>query len=142
VVHSWARLWSTGDLTAAAGVFASDVHDHRGPPAHDIHGIDGEKRFIVRVRAAFPDLQVEIEDLVTEGDRVAARVMHRGTHRGDFLGIAPTGRSVTYEGTVIFRIAEGKIRERWGTVDLFALLWHLGEPVLRQTATGLGDVSA
>jgi predicted ester cyclase len=129
-------------LAAAEGILASDLHDHRGPPAHDIQGIDGEKRFIARVRSAFPDLQVEIEDMVTEGDRVAARVMHRGTHRGDFLGIAPTGRSVTYEGTVIFRIVEGKISERWGTVDLFAILWQLRAPVLLQTATALSDFSA
>src|SRR5436190_21758257 len=119
VVRRWAALWSTGELAGAEGVFARDLYDHRRPPLHDVAGIEGEKRFIARVRAAFPDLRVEIEDMVAAGDRVAARVTHRGTHHGDFFGIAPTGRPVTYEGTVIFRIADGRIAERWGTVDLF-----------------------
>jgi Domain of unknown function (DUF4385)/SnoaL-like polyketide cyclase len=83
-----------------------------------------------------PDLRVDIEDMVLGGDRVAARAMHRGTHRGNFLGITPTGRSVAYEGTVIFRIADGRIAERWGTVDLFAILWQLGS--LHAFSTGVG----
>jgi steroid delta-isomerase-like uncharacterized protein len=130
VVRRWAALWSTGELASADRVFARDLYDHRGPPLHDIEGIEGEKQFIGGVRAAFPDLCVEIQDVVAEGDRVAARVLHRGTHHGDFFGIAPTGRPVVYEGTVIFRIADGKIAERWGTVDLFGLLSQLGAPAL------------
>ena len=141
VVKRWARLWSTGDLGDTDRVFAPDLHDHRPPPAHDVEGIEGEKQFITRVRSAFPDLRVEIEDTVVEGDRVAARVMHRGTHRGDFLGIAPTGRSVAYEGTVIFRIVDGRITERWGTVDLFAILWQLGVPMALPIGAGLGTAS-
>lgn len=141
VVKRWARLWSIGDLADTDRVFAPNIHDHRPPPAHDIEGINGEKQFISRVRFAFPDLQVEIEDMVVEGDRVAARVMHRGTHRGDFLGITPTGRSVAYEGTVIFRIVDGRITERWGTVDLFAILWQLGVPPTLPIGAGLGTTS-
>lgn len=125
VVSRWAELWSGGGLSDASLVFALHVRDHRAPPLPDIRGIDEERRFIAWVRAAFPDLLVEIEDQVAEGDRVAARVMHRGSHRGDFLGIAPTGRAVAYEGTVIFRIADGRIAERWGTVDLYGLLAQL-----------------
>jgi steroid delta-isomerase-like uncharacterized protein len=126
IVSRWAALWSTGELADADRVFARDLCDHRGPPLHDIAGIEGEKRFIDRVRTAFPDLRVEIEDMVAQGNRVAARVMHRGTHRGDFFGIAPTGTPVAYEGTVIFRVAEGRIAERWGTIDLYGLLAQLG----------------
>jgi steroid delta-isomerase-like uncharacterized protein len=126
VVRRWAALWSSGGLAGAERVFAPDLHDHRGPPLHDLAGIEEEQRFIARVRAAFPDLRVEIADTVIQGDRVAARVLHRGTHHGDFFGIAPTGRPVVYEGTVIFRIADGKIAERWGTVDVFGLLAQLG----------------
>jgi steroid delta-isomerase-like uncharacterized protein len=130
VVRRWAELWSTGDLEAARHVFAPDLFDHRLPPARDIRGIDQETQFIAWVRSAFPDLRVEVEDMVASGNRAATRVTHRGTHRGTFLGIAPTGRPVEYEGTVIFRIADGRIAERWGTVDLFAILWQLGVPIL------------
>lgn len=126
VVRRWAALWSSGKPADADQVFARDLYDHRGPPLHDIAGIEGEKQFVTRVRTAFPDLRVEIEDLVAAGDRVATRVLHRGTHQGDFFGIAPTGRPVAYEGTIIFRIADGRIAERWGTIDLFGLLAQLG----------------
>ncbi|HEX6506061.1 MAG TPA: ester cyclase [Chloroflexota bacterium] len=126
VVLRWAELFSTGDPTTATEVFACDLHDHRFPPIGDIEGIEGETRFIASIRTAFPDLRVEIEDMVAEGDRVAARVTHRGTHGGSFLGVPPTGRLVTYEGTVIFRIADGRIADRWGTVDLFGILLQLG----------------
>lgn len=125
VVNRWAELWSGDDLSGANVVFAPNVLDHRAPPLPDIQGIDEERRFIAWVHAAFPDLQVEIEEQVAEGDRVAVRVMHRGTHRGDFLGIAPTGRAVAYEGTVIFRIADDRIAERWGIVDLYGILVQL-----------------
>lgn len=126
VLQRWADLWSTGDLANADQVFTGDVRDHRTSPSADIFGIEGEKSFIASIRAAFPDLQVEIADAVTEGDRIAARVLHRGTHRGTFLHVAPTGRRVTYEGTVILRIVEDRIGERWGTVDIFGILLQLG----------------
>lgn len=126
VVQRWAELWSTGDLESAEKIFTQEVRDHRAPPLPDIDGIEAERRFIASVRSAFPDLHIQIEDAVFEADRVAARVMHRGTHTGSFLGLAPTGRPVAYEGTVIFRIADGRIAERWGTVDLFGILWQLG----------------
>lgn len=138
IVERWGRLWSTGDSAKASEVFAPDVVDHRPPPARDIRGIAGETRWITRVRAAFPDLRLEIAETVAEGDRIAARVMHRGTHRGEFFGLAPSGRSVAYEGTVIFRIVDDKIAERWGTVDLFAILWQLGLPSTLPIAGGLG----
>jgi steroid delta-isomerase-like uncharacterized protein len=125
-VRRWAELWSTGDLAHTDRVFAGDVRDHRMSPVSSIEGIEGEKRFIASIRSSFPDLQVEIEDMVVERDRIAARVVHRGTHRGDFLSISPTGRSVVYEGTVIFRIADHRIAERWGTVDVFGILLQLG----------------
>lgn len=133
VVRRWAALWSTENLASADRVFVRDVHDHRAHPFHDITGIEGEKQFIARVRAAFPDLRVDIEETVAEGEHVAARVMHRGTHQGDFLGIAPTGRPVTYEGTVIFRIVDDRITERWGTVDLFGILSQLGATPMPST---------
>ena len=134
VARRWAALWSTGDLRHADRVFADNVLDHRTSPMLSIEGIDGEKRFIASIRAAFPDLRVDVEDVVVQGNRVAARVVHRGTHRGTFLGLAPTGRAVTYEGTVIFRVENERVAERWGTVDLFGLVQQIaGSPVVDDT---------
>ena len=126
VVHRWASLWSSGQLSDAERIFAPELHDHRPSPARDITSVDAEKQHITWVRSAFPDLQVENEGMVIEANHVAARMTHRATHRGPFMGIPPTGTTVVYEGTVIFRLRDGRIAERWGTVDLFAILWQLG----------------
>lgn len=126
-VERWAALWSARESVSTETVFAPDVYDHRPAPGQDLKGIDAEMEFVRWVRSAFPDLQIEIEDTLVEGDRVAARVRHQGTHLGDFMGIAATGRTVVYEGTVIFRLQDDRIAERWGTVDLFGILWQLGD---------------
>ncbi len=75
---------------------------------------------------AYPDLHVEIEDVFGEGDRLVARNTVTGTHRGEYLGVAPTGRLVTYSEMIIARFVDGRIAETWGVVDLFAQLKQLG----------------
>jgi steroid delta-isomerase-like uncharacterized protein len=76
-------------------------------------GPDGVKRFGVKLRSAFPDYRIAVEDLVADGDRVAARWTLRGTHRGEFLGVPPTGRPETLRGVGLFRLAGGRIVETW-----------------------------
>jgi len=76
--------------------------------------------------SAFPDVIATIEDMVAEGDRVAIRVTWRGTHQGEFMGTAPTGKKFKMTNTAIFRIAAGKWTETWATVDNLGLLQQLG----------------
>jgi steroid delta-isomerase-like uncharacterized protein len=76
--------------------------------------------------AAFPDLQLTIEDQVAEGDRVVTRWTARGTHEGDFQGIAPTGTEVVITGIVISRIEGGKEVEAWEELNLLGLMQQLG----------------
>ena len=75
---------------------------------------------------AFPDITATVEDLVADGDKVVARVSYRGTHRGAFRGIAPTGKQITVIGINIFRIANGKLVEHWGLTDRLAALQQVG----------------
>jgi predicted ester cyclase len=75
---------------------------------------------------AYPDLRVTVEDLIEEGDKVVARNTVTGTHQGEYLGIAPTGRAVTYKEIFICRFVEGRIAEIWGVVDVFSQLRQLG----------------
>jgi predicted ester cyclase len=75
--------------------------------------------------AAFGDVHYAIEDLIAEGDRVVLRVVSSGTHRGEFVGIAATGRRVTNTGIVIYRIADGKIAESWAEMDFMRLIRQL-----------------
>jgi predicted ester cyclase len=77
-------------------------------------------------RSAFPDLHQEIEDLVAEGDTVAVRVTMTVTHLGPFLGVAPTGRRVRYDGMDFFRFREGKTVEHWTATDDLGLMQQLG----------------
>jgi predicted ester cyclase len=75
---------------------------------------------------AFPDLVSTIEDMVAEGDKVAIRVTHRGTHQGKFMGIAPTGNKIEVTNTAIFRITGGKCADCWATIDSLRMMQQLG----------------
>ena len=77
-------------------------------------------------RVAFPDLTVTVEDLVAEGNKVAARWIWGGTHRGDMMGIPPTNKQVAATGTSIHRVAEGKIVESWFNFDALGMMQQLG----------------
>jgi steroid delta-isomerase-like uncharacterized protein len=114
-----------GDLSVADEVAAPACVLHYGgrPPAA---GPDSFKRTLTMLRTAFPDLTYTIEDMVAEGDEVAERVTVRGTHRGEFLGVPPTNRPVTFSGLVIFRFAGGRIVENWAMPDLLSVLQQLG----------------
>ncbi|MFD0360268.1 ester cyclase [Nocardia sp. GCM10030253] len=75
---------------------------------------------------AFPDVHVTVEDLIAEGDKVVSRSVVTGTHKGEFMGLAPTGKSVTYNEIFIVRFVKGRIAEAWGVVDIFSLRQQLG----------------
>jgi steroid delta-isomerase-like uncharacterized protein len=89
-------------------------------------GREALKEVFGRLRRAFPDLQIEIEDLIAEGDKVVSRNTVTGTHRGEYMGIAPTGRTVTYDEIFVVRFADGRIIETWGVVDVAAQMRQLG----------------
>ena len=76
--------------------------------------------------AAFPDLRVAIDDIIAEGDRVAARATMTGTHQGAFMGVPATGRSIRVQAIDIVRIADGRIVEYWAQGDMLGLLQQLG----------------
>ena len=88
-------------------------------------GRDGHKQIVTVFRAAFPDLRVTTEDLITEGDRVALRWKAEGTHMGELMGIPPTGKHVTLTGIEILRIADGRIVERWAEDNGQAVIQQL-----------------
>ncbi len=86
------------------------------------------KQFVASMLAAFPDFRITIEDQVAEGDKVVTRWSFTGTHQGEFMGLAPTGKQVTTSGINISRIVEGKIveeREEWDTLGFFQQLGAL-----------------
>jgi steroid delta-isomerase-like uncharacterized protein len=84
------------------------------------------KAFAVTLRGAFPDWHTTLEEMIAEDDQVAERWTGRGTHQGEFQGIAPTGRQVTVPGFVFYRVASGKITEFRGLFDGLSMLQQLG----------------
>ncbi len=110
-----------------------DFVDHSLPPGMP-QGLEGYRQLVAMFNQAFPDLRVEVEQLVAEGDRVADRVVVRGTHQGEFMGIAPTGQQVVLTSTNINRLAGGQIVEHWGDADNLGLLQQLGAIPTSQAA--------
>ena len=94
-------------------------------PLH-VSGAQALKEVFLRLHGAYPDLHVAIEDLIAESDKVVSRNVVTGTHNGEHMGIAPTGKSVTYNEIFIFRFVNSRIAETWGVVDVLAQLRQLG----------------
>jgi steroid delta-isomerase-like uncharacterized protein len=91
----------------------------------DAIGADGLKEAMAMLLRAFPDLQVSVEDMIEEGDKVVGRNVLVGTHRGEYMGIPPTGTTVQYNEIFIFRFVNGRIAETWGVVDVYSQLKQL-----------------
>lgn len=113
------------NLAAADELVAEDFVELDPFPGQE-QGREGLKQVLRMLFAAFPDLQWTIEELIAEGDKVVNRFTWHGTHRGEFLGIPPTGRQITVKGVVIDRIAEGKIVDSRILMDNFGLMQQLG----------------
>ena len=91
-----------------------------------IQGLEAFKQGLSLFLTAFPDARFTIEDMIVEGDRVVVRYTFRGTHTGNFMGIAPTGKQVTVTEIEIFRVANGRGVENWTNSDDLGLLQQLG----------------
>lgn len=103
-----------GNLDVVDRYYAPGYVDHTPSPGRGLApGREGVRRAFALFREAFPDTRHTIEDLIAEGDRVVARVSARGTHTGVLFGHAATGRVVTLTAIAIYRIAAGRIVERW-----------------------------
>jgi len=92
----------------------------------DATGAQALKQVWATLLRAYPDLHVSVEDVIAEADKLVCRNVVTGTHQGEYLGLPPTGRSVTYNEIFIFRFEGGRIAETWGVVDLLAQLRQLG----------------
>ena len=113
------------DLDALDELVASDVTDHDPAPGQG-PGLEGVKDYFSSLHAAFPDVHMDVEEMIAEGDKVVARVSVGGTHQGEFMGIAPTGNRVTITGIDILCVTDGKVVEHWGRFDDMGMMQQLG----------------
>ena len=115
---------SSGDMNAANALLSPNFALHT--PFPSAPGIQGINDVVKTCRAAFEHLNVTVEDMVAEGNKVVARFTARGTHKGQFMGLPPTGKPITMTGIEIFRIENGKIAELWGEANMLWLMQQLG----------------
>lgn len=122
------EVFTQGDLAIVDDLIAHDDVDH-SPPSPERIGLAVLKDRVTVLRRAFPDLYLIVEGQIVEADRVVTRSTARGTHTGEFLGVAPTGRQVAFELIDVNRVgADGRIVEYWVAVDSHSVLLQLGAP--------------
>jgi len=120
------EIFSRGDLSRVDEYLAPDFVEREELPPGLPGGREGVKQLTAILRSAFPDFKASIDDLVAEGDKVVIRQTWRGTHKGEFMGVPPTGKSVSFGVIDILRIAGGKVVEHWGLMDSMSLMQQLG----------------
>jgi steroid delta-isomerase-like uncharacterized protein len=119
------EFWNVHDLGAVDSLYAADFVNH-DPLAPEVTGLEAFKAWAGGVFAAFPDLHVVIDDMVAQGDKVGKVYTLTGTHKGELMGIPPTGKPVTMTGISIYRIAGGKIAEMTWSYNMLGTMMQIG----------------
>lgn len=125
LARRYATVLESGSV-AGADDFLSDDFQFHPPGSPSALTLDGWKHFTSLFQTAFPDLRYVIEDTIAEEDKVGELLRFEGTHRGEFQGIQPTGRRVSFLGMSIMRIEDGRIAELWGQFDAMSMMQQLG----------------
>jgi steroid delta-isomerase-like uncharacterized protein len=120
------EVWNDGNLDAIDELISEDHIDHDPGREGTPPGREGMRAFVQMYRAAYPDAHIELGEMVAEGDLVAGNWTATGTHQGELMGIAPTGRSINISGMGMDRVHDGQIVESWGNYDALGMLAQLG----------------
>ena len=124
IMRRWLEEMSKGNLFVLDEVVAPDYTRHAA--ATETQGREGYRQLLKTFDAGFSDIQIDISEMITEGDKVAVHYTTRLRHVGEFMGIAPTGRQVKVTSTAIVRFADDKAVESWANLDMFSLMQQLG----------------
>jgi steroid delta-isomerase-like uncharacterized protein len=120
---------NSGDTEVIAATIDEVFHPDvliRTPLKVNASGTELMKQLWGLLLRAFPDLHVEVEDVIAEGDKVVSRNTVNGTHQGEYMGMAPTGKAITWNEIFIGRIVDGRVAETWGVVDVASQMRQLG----------------
>ena len=125
VTRIYEEVFNMGKLEQVDTLIATEYIDHNpiGPGGES--GIEGFKQTVRALRFAFPDLRFTVDQMIVNGNQVVTRTTMEGTHKNSFMGVDPTGKQVTVSGFDIFRIADGTVAERWGTLDGLTLMQQM-----------------
>ena len=129
------EAFNAGNIDVIDELVTTDFVNHDAALPEPMVGPDAAKATISGYRTAFPDLRITIEEQIADDQGVATRWSAKGTHEGDLMGMAPTGKQATVTGITIDRIVDGRIAESWTNWDTLGMLQQLGVvPVLATTA--------
>src|SRR5713226_6717917 len=117
---------NTASETLAEELISPDAVFHIPGRTEPMRGPAGYLAIIGMMRGGFPDIQWTLEEMIAEGDNVAARFTMRGTHRGTFFGVPPTGKTIAVQAMNFYRLSRGQFAEERGQPDLLALLQQIG----------------
>lgn len=129
IVHEWfEQVWNQGRAEAIDQLLAEDafVHGLENPDGSQMLGPAGFKPLHSAFRQAFPDMRIEIQECIQDGDRIAFRCVVRGTHTGDGIGIEASGRPVEFVGMGFVHVRDGKIAEAWNSFDFQTMTKQIG----------------
>ena len=125
VSRIYEEVFNTGELEQVDTLIAAEYIDHNPIGPGGKSGIEGFKQTVRALRFAFPDLRFTVNEMIVSGDKVVTRTTMQGTHKSSFMRIDPTDKQVTVTGFDIYRIADGVVAERWGTLDGLTLMQQI-----------------
>lgn len=123
------EVWNKGNVEVTSEVFAEDYVRHDLRPTQALPGPTGQAKIAADFRAAFPDLRMEVDLILGDGELVAARWTTEGTNTGAWGGRPPTGKRARFSGVNIFRFRDGKVVELWNHRDDLGLMQQLGADI-------------
>ena len=126
VMRRFTEFINTASEKLASELIAPDAIFHVPGRSEPMRGPAGYLAIIGMMRGGFPDIQWTLEEMIAEGDKVAARFTMRGTHSGTFLGVPPTGKAIAVQAMNIYRLREGQFIEEHGQPDMLGLLQQIG----------------
>ncbi len=126
VMRRFVEFINTASEKLAAGLISPDAIFYVPGRSEPMRGPAGYLAIIGMMRGGFPDIQWTLEEMIAEGDKVAARFTMRGTHRGTFFGVPPTGKPIEVQGMNFYRLSGGQFVEERGQPDLLGLLQQIG----------------
>jgi steroid delta-isomerase-like uncharacterized protein len=119
------EVFNKGNMKAVDEFMSADFVEHDPFPGQG-PGLQGLKQGLASFRQAFPDLHIGIDDMIADGEKVVIRSTMKGTHKGTFMNLPPTGKQISVEGIDIVRMSGGKAVEHWGLLDALTMMQQLG----------------
>jgi steroid delta-isomerase-like uncharacterized protein len=129
-------VWNRGNTSLLSDLITNDYVNH--DPINPVKGVEGTAELVMKYRTAFPDVRLEIDEMLAAADAVVVRWSYRGTHRGQLEGLAPTGRTVNGSGITVLHFKDDRISAAYTNWDALGMMQQLGVVTLPAKVTAAG----